>query len=76
LLRNRSGGWQEQLEAGVNGFDLGETGPDPLPDQVRLLQHLRDPQAVTNYQLKTMAQAARAKAEKLTFGGFLNWLLP
>lgn len=76
LLRNRSGGWQEQLEAGVNGFDLGETGLDPLPDQVQLLQRLRDPQAVTNYQLKAMSQAARAKAEKLTFGGFPNWLLP
>jgi len=43
---------------------------------VQLLQRLRDPQAVTNYQLKAMSQAARAKAEKLTFGGFPNWLLP
>jgi hypothetical protein len=76
LLRNRSGGWHEQLEVGVNGFDLGETGLDPLPDQVQLLQRLRDPQAVTNYQLRAMAQAARTKAQKLTFGGFLSWLLP
>ena len=76
LLRNRCGGWQEQLEAGVNGFDLGETGPDPLPDQVQLLQRLRDPQAVTDYQFREMAQAARAKAVKLTFEGFLSWLLP
>ncbi len=27
LLRNRTGGWQEQLKPdGINGFDLGETG--------------------------------------------------
>ena len=75
LLRNRTGGWQEQLLGGINGFDLGETGLTPQPQHVQLLQRLRDPLLTTNSQLQTMAQAARAKAKSFSQMNYSNWLL-
>lgn len=76
LLRNRSGGWHEQLEVGVNGFDLGETGPDPLPDQVQLLQRLRDPKLISAAQLESFSFKARNRAKQLTKSDYSDWLLP
>jgi hypothetical protein len=76
LLRNRSGGWHEQLEVGVNGFDLGETGLDPLPDQVQLLQRLRDPKLISAAQLESFSFKARNRAQQLTKSNYSDWLLP
>ena len=76
LLRNRSGGWQEQLEAEINGFDLGEPGPDPLPDQVQLLQRLRDPKLISAAQLESLSIKARNRAQQLTKSDYSDWLLP
>jgi glycosyltransferase involved in cell wall biosynthesis len=75
LLRNRSGGWHEQLIEGVTGFDLGETGPDPHPDQLQLLQRLRNPTVTSEAQLQTMAQAARDRAKQLSDSNYIHWLL-
>jgi hypothetical protein len=75
LLRNRSGGWHEQLIEGVTGFDLGETGPDPHPDQLQLLQRLRNPAVTSEAQLQTMAQAARAKAATFAGSHYASWLI-
>ncbi|WP_295476018.1 glycosyltransferase, partial [Synechococcus sp. UW140] len=76
LLRNRCGGWQEQLEAGINGFDLGEPGPDPLPDQVQLLQRLRDPKLISAAQLESLSIKARNRAQQLAKSDYSDWLLP
>ena len=44
LLRSQTGGWSEQLDPGMNGFDLGLPGPDVRQEHVDLFHQLRDPE--------------------------------
>ena len=75
LLRNRSGGWQEQLIAGVNGFDLGETGSEPNTNHVQLFQRLRDTSLISDAQLTNIAKSARSKAATFAKSNYSDWLL-
>ena len=75
LLRSQTGGFSEQLEDGVNGFDLGLPGPDVRQEQVDLFHRLRDPEVFSNERLTQMSHAARAKAEKFCSVTYSDWLL-
>ena len=75
LLRNRTGGWSEQLESGVNGFDLGLPGPDVRQEQADLFHRLRDPEIFSNEHLIQISQAARAKARQFSFSTYSTFLL-
>jgi hypothetical protein len=75
LLRNRTGGWQEQLEPAITGFDLGEPGGELRSEQVQLLQRLRDPQATPEAQLKAMGREARGRAHRFSQVRYSPWLL-
>ena len=75
LLRNRTGGWQEQLEAGITGFDLGEPGGDLRSEQVQLLHRLRDPQATPEAQLRAIGAQARERAKRFSQVRYSPWLL-
>ncbi len=75
LLRNRTGGWSEQLDPGVNGFDLGLPGPDVRFDQVELFHQLRDPEIFSNDHLIKMSHAAREKAQAFRLVNYSDWLL-
>ena len=75
LLRSQTGGWSEQLEDGINGFDLGPPGPNVRQEQVDLFCQLRDPEIFSNEQLMQMSQAARAKAQRFFLSNYSDWLL-
>ena len=75
LLRNRTGGWQEQLKQDVTGFDLGETEYHLRAEQVQLLQRLRDPQLTPNGNLHAISINARKRAKSISQGRYANWLL-
>ena len=75
LLRNRTGGWSEQLDHGVNGFDLGLPGPDVRQEHVDLFHRLRDPDILSNQHLMKMSHAARAKAQMFRSLTYSDWLL-
>ena len=63
LLRSQTGGWSEQLDPGMNGFDLGLPGPGVRQEHVALFHRLRDPEIFSNEHLMKMSHAARAKAQ-------------
>jgi hypothetical protein len=75
LLRNRTGGWQEQLKPDVTGFDLGETEYHLRKEQVQLLQRLLDPQLTPSWQLSAISLKARQHAQSISQGRYANWLL-
>ena len=75
LLRSQTGGWSEQLEDGVNGFDLGLPGPDIRQEQVDLFHQLRDPGIFSNEHLMKMAHASRERAQKFFLINYSDWLL-
>lgn len=75
LLRNRSGGWQEQLEPNLTGFDLGDTEYDLRTEQVQLLRKLRDPQITPDAKLHSISFKARQHAISLSRDRFSRWLL-
>lgn len=76
VLRNRSGGWQEQLEPNLTGFDLGETKFELETEQVQLLKKLRDPQITSESELYSISHKARQRAITLSRDRFSRWLLP
>ena len=75
LLRSQTGGWSEQLDPGVNGFDLGMPGPEVRQEHVNLFHQLRDPEIFSNEHLMQMSHAARAKARKFFLINYSDWLL-
>jgi len=75
LLRNRTGGWHEQLLAGVNGFDLGDPGQPVTREQVDLLAALLDRQRWPDAALQGMAAAARRHAATFAAHRYGTWLL-
>lgn len=75
LLRSRTGGWSEQLDPGINGFDLGLPGPDVRQEHVDLFHRLRDPEIFSNEHLMKMSHAARSKAQSFTSVTYSDWLL-
>ena len=75
LLRTRTGGWSEQLDPGMNGFDLGLPGPDVRLEHVDLFHQLRDPEIFSNERLMKMSHAARAKAQSFRSVTYSDWLL-
>ena len=74
LLRTRTGGWQEQLVDAEGGFDLGEVSPHPQPEQIALLQRLRDPQRVPEAVLQAMRVKAQQQALRFSSGNYGAWL--
>ena len=75
LLRTRTGGWYEQLDPGMNGFDLGLPGPDVRQEHVDLFHRLRDPEIFSNEHLMKMSHAARSKARSFRSVTYSGWLL-
>ena len=75
LLRSRTGGWSEQLDPGINGFDLGLPGPDVRQAHIDLFHRLRDPEIFSNEHLMKMSHAARAKAQVFRSVTYSDWLL-
>ena len=75
LLRSQTGGWSEQLDTGVNGFDLGPPGPEVRQQHIDLFYRLRDPEIFSNEHLMQMSQAAKAKALEFSSVNYSTWLL-
>ena len=75
LLRSQTGGWSEQLDDGINGFDLGLSGPEVRLEHVYLICRLRDTNTFSNSQLESMSKAARQKAFDFTSVSYVDWLL-
>ena len=75
LLRSQTGGWSEQLDLGVNGFDLGLPGPDVRQEHVDLFHQLRDPEIFSNEHLIKISHAAREKAQAFLSITYSDWLL-
>ena len=75
LLRSRTGGWSEQLDPGINGFDLGLPGAEVRPEHIELIRKLRDPNIVSNSQLELMSKSARQKASAFLAVNYFDWLL-
>ena len=75
LLRNRTGGWHEQLRPGITGFDLGEPGPELCHQQVELLQRLRDPERTPTAELLAMGSNAQKQAQNFEQVQYRFWLL-
>ena len=74
LLRNRTGGWHEQLLPGITGFDLGEPGPELRHQQVELLQRLRDPECTPSAELQAMGCQAQKQAQDFEQVEYGSWL--
>ena len=75
LLRSQTGGWSEQLDDGINGFDLGLSGPEVRFEHVELISKLRDPNIVSNSQLDRMSKSARQRASEFLSINYVDWLL-
>ena len=75
LLRSQTGGWSEQLDDGINGFDLGLSGPEVRFEHVELISKLRDPNIVSNSQLERMSKSARQRASEFLSINYVDWLL-
>lgn len=75
LLRNRTGGWDEQLLPGVNGFDLGAPGQPVTREQVDLLAALLDRHCWPDAALGQLAMAARRHAAGFATHRYDTWLL-
>ena len=75
LLRIQNGGYEEQLIDGVTGFDLGSPSPEIRPEQVQLINRLRDPKRVPESKLGEMAFSARSHVEKFSKINYGDWLL-
>ena len=75
LLRNQTGGWSEQLDDGINGFDLGLAGPEVRLEHVELICKLRDPNIISISQLERMSKSARQRASEFLSVDYVDWLL-
>ena len=74
LLRTRTGGWHEQVLDAEGGFDLGEVSSCPQPEQVAVLQRLRDPQRVPDAVLQNMRAQGQRQAAQFTHANYAEWL--
>ena len=75
LLRNRTGGWEEQLLDGINGFDLGETEQKPGKKQIELVHRLRNTLITPSNKLTAMSIAANKHSQIFQNIKYANWLL-
>ena len=75
LLRSQTGGWSEQLDPGMNGFDLGLPGPHVRQEHVDLFHRLRDPEIFSNEHLMKMSHAARVKSQMFRAVAYSDRLL-
>ena len=75
LLRIQNGGFEEQLVPEETGFDLGCPSPQISPEQVQLINRLRDPVACPESKLFKMAIAARARGRQFAAINYQDWLL-
>ena len=75
LLRNRTGGWDEQIVDGCTGFDLGSPTLDVLPEHLQLLQRLRDPACFSDQALTAIGAAASQHAQSFATVRYVDWLL-
>jgi len=75
LLRVRNGGHEEQLIDGMTGFDLGSPSPEIRPEQVQLINKLRDPSVWPESRLLEIATSARALGRQFSEIKYQDWLL-
>ena len=74
ILRNRTGGWHEQLTEEKNGFDLGPPSPVVTPSQVALIQRMRDPGLISQSVFEHMSEYSMAHSKKLMAKSMISWL--
>lgn len=74
VLRNRTGGWNEQLISGKTGFDLGMQVPAPNATHVNLLQSMRDMNQFTDDDFVKLSQAASSHAKRFRHIKYCDWL--
>ena len=74
ILRNRTGGWHEQLTVEKNGFDLGMPSPLVTPSQVALIQRMRDPKLISQFMLERMSDSAVDHSSRLMAQSMISWL--
>ena len=74
ILRNRTGGWHEQLTEGKNGFDLGPPSPLVTPSQVALIQRMRDPSLISQSMFEQMSECSLAHSKQLMSQSMISWL--
>ena len=75
LLRNHTGGSDEQLIDGITGFDLGETSSLITPMQIDLLQNIRDSNLTPEKKLINMSINARKHGATFLSIKYTKWLL-
>jgi len=75
ILRNRTGGWHEQLTEGKNGFDLGPPSPLVTPSQVALIQRMRDPSLISQSMFEQMSECSLAHSKQLMSQSMISWLV-
>ena len=75
LLRLQNGGFEEQLIDVVTGFDMGSPSPEIRPEQVQLINRLRDPKRVPESKLREMSASAQSQAEQFSKISYGDWLL-
>ena len=75
LLRMQNGGFEEQLVPDETGFDLGCPSPEIRPEQVQLINSLRDPEAWPESRLLEMTSAARVRGRQFAEIKYEDWLL-
>ena len=74
ILRNRTGGWHEQLTEGKNGFDLGPPSPLVTPSQVAVIQRMRDPSLISQSMLEQMSECSLTHSKHLMSQSMISWL--
>lgn len=74
ILRNQTGGWDEQLENFGNGFDLGSVCHKFKNEHLSLIQKLRSKSEISDQSLEKMGLLSEEIARKFTELSYLDWL--
>jgi glycosyltransferase involved in cell wall biosynthesis len=75
ILRNRTGGWDEQLKSLGNGFDLGDVSSTFKAEHVELFNRLRSSSDIPDQLLKNMSLKSKEISKKFKKASYSAWLL-
>ena len=74
LLSIKNGGYEEQLIDGATGFDLGPPSSEIRPEQMQLINRLRDPEKMPEAKLLEMVASAQSQAKQFLKISYGDWL--
>ena len=74
ILRNRTGGWHEQLIVGETGFDLGRPEVSPSSANVNLLHLLRQKESIPDAKLSALSRYAVKQSNSFQHINVTEWL--